>query len=400
MNKAHVAIACGGTGGHVFPGLAVADKLVRCGCNVTLLISPKEIDRRACSPVAGTLPIVELPAYPLTLEGFFRFFTGSCRSLVTCFKYFKNKPLHAIFSTGGFASLSPVLYGRLKGAKIYIHESNSIPGKANKFLSHFANEVYIGFKTTSNFLPFSKVKFTGTPVRPDFFNLSQQQCRIKLGLDPNRQTLLIAGGSQGARPINELVLSALGVFKERLSDWQFLHVTGKDDFELVDKAYKENELPAKVYDFTDDMHTLVGAATVAVSRAGASFLSELAAAKVPPVLIPYPYAADNHQFYNALAFVKVGAARMLEQSKATPDLLLGMILQLSEDSQFRKQSIEALNELFVPDSADIIASSIIDGIKRKFEGKVIFQPAGSIWTKKSSDNERAVLDATHPVLVK
>ncbi|MCX7871958.1 MAG: undecaprenyldiphospho-muramoylpentapeptide beta-N-acetylglucosaminyltransferase [Verrucomicrobiae bacterium] len=400
MNKAHVAVACGGTGGHIFPGLAIADKLIRNGCDVTLLISQKEIDRRACASISN-LPILELPAYPLNLEGFFRFFSGSFRSISTCFKYFKNKPLHAVFSTGGFTSLAPIVYGKLKGSKIYIHESNSIPGKANKILSHLASQVYIGFKSAQKFLPESKVKLTGTPVRPAFFNLDQQKCRLQLGIDPNRETLLIAGGSQGARPINELVLSALSIFKERLQNWQFLHVTGANDFELVKNAYEQSGLPSKIYDFTDEMPILLGAATVAVSRAGASFLSELAAAKVPPVLIPYPFAADNHQFYNALTFVKLGAARMLEQNKATPELLTGMILQLSEDSQFRMRSLEALSELCFPDAADTIANHIITGIKTKFNDKVSFQPSGSIWTKQTTNNNNNLLtEHSKTVLVK
>lgn len=400
MNKAHVAIACGGTGGHVFPGLAIADHLVRKGCDVTILISRKEIDHRACSTVASSVPVVELPAYPLTLEGFFRFFTGSLRSFLTCFKFFKKKPLHAVFATGGFASFAPVLYGKLKGARIFIHESNSIPGKANKFLAHLSDEIYVGFKSAAVFLPSSKTKFAGTPVRTAFLNLDRKKCRKELGLDPERQTLLIVGGSQGARSINELVLSALDLFKERLDGWQFVHVTGKNDFDLVKGAYERNELAAKVYDFTDEMHLLVGAATVAVSRAGASFLSELAAAKVPPVLIPYPYAADNHQFYNALTFVKAGAARMLEQSKATPELLVGMILQLSEDSQFRARSIEALSELCVPDSAEKITNSIVDAIKTKFGNNVILKPSGSIWSKNLNNDAELPLNESKTVFVK
>ena len=400
MTKAHVAIACGGTGGHVFPGLAIAEKLIRSGCDVTLLISQRKIDRRACAAVAGKIPIVELPAYPLTIEGFFRFLKGASQSLKSCFSCFRGKPLHAVFSTGGFASLSPVLYGKLRGARIYIHESNSIPGKANKFLSHLSDMVFVGLETTAQFFPAGKTIITGTPVRPAFFHLYQPQCRLQLGLDPFRQTLLIAGGSQGAHAINELVLSAIDIFKKNLSDWQFLHVTGQDDFEIISEAYKNSGLKAKVYDFTDDMHTLVGAATVAVSRAGASFLSELAAAKVPPVLIPYPYAADNHQFYNALTFVIAGAARMLEENKATPDLLVGMIKQLSEDSQFRNESIQALDRLCVPDSADKIGDSIIEGIKKKFGAKVTFEPSDSVFDAKSGNSNKTILKSINPVFVK
>lgn len=400
MKKAHIAISCGGTGGHIFPGLAIADRLVQSGCEVTILISGKQVDKRACESISG-VSIVELPAVGLKRSELRRFLSSTFQSIRKCRDYFKLHKPDAVFSTGGFVGVAPILIGRLMGASIFLHESNTIPGRANKLLSRFANSVFVGFKFTTRFFPQKKVRFTGTPVRPDFLNINKELCRRSLRVDDKRPVLLIVGGSQGAHPINELFLKSMPLLKERMSNWKFIHVTGKDDYDTINSAYKEAGLDALVHSFYDKMSLLLGSATVVVCRGGASFLAELCAVGVPPLIIPFPYAADNHQFYNGLAFVKAGAGRMLEQHKATSELLVGMILQLGEEADLRRENLKALREFNSNKSAEIISDIIIQRIKEKSCNALFFEPRKSIFVGNKKNYESDNYSAKEkPMLVK
>ncbi|MGC8830260.1 MAG: undecaprenyldiphospho-muramoylpentapeptide beta-N-acetylglucosaminyltransferase [Verrucomicrobiia bacterium] len=394
----HIAIACGGTGGHIFPGLAVADRLAQSGCDVTVIISNKPVDKLACEDITG-VSVIELPAVAKRQGNLKEFISALWKSIQLCRAYFKSKKPNAIFATGGFVSAAPVIVGKLMGAKIFIHESNTIPGKANRLFSFVADEVFVGFKCSAQFFPKKKVRVTGTPVRPEFLNIDRTLCCRSLGLDEKRPTLLVAGGSQGAHPINELFINSMSLLKQKLSGWQIIHITGREDYESVNKAYQENGLNARVYSFYRRMDELLGAATVVVSRAGASFLAELSAARVPPLLIPYPYAADNHQFYNSLVFVKAGAGRMLEQKNATPELLVGMILQLSQESHIRAQNIETLARLNSINAAETIANLIIEKIKTTFGDAILLEPRQSIWAQ-TKQNISIKPQQTEPIFVK
>src|SRR5438034_7262984 len=149
-------------------------------------------------------------------------------------------------------------------------------------------------------------------------------CRVNLGLDADRPVLLVMGGSQGASAVNHLVSQSLALLSTQSPDLQFLHLTGAGDFKKVGDAYAARKLKAVVRPFLTEMELALGAATVAISRAGASSLAELAAMRVPVVLIPYPSAADNHQFYNASRYLESRCARMVAQEKATPEVLRDM----------------------------------------------------------------------------
>jgi len=357
------------------------------------------VDKRACESVSG-VSILELPAVGLKRGEVGRFLSSTFQSIRRCRNYFKMHKPNAVFSTGGFVGVAPILVGKLMGASIFLHESNTIPGRANRVLSKLADGVFVGYKFTTKFFPQKKVKFTGTPVRPDFLNVNKELCRRSLGIDDNLPVLLIVGGSQGAHPINELFLKSMPLLKERMANWKFIHITGKDDCETMRNAYKEAGLDALVYSFYDKMSLLLGSATVVVCRGGASFLAELCAAGVPPLVIPFPYAADNHQFYNGLAFVKAGAGRMLEQHKATAELLIGMILQLEEEADLRRENLKSLREFNSDKSAQIIAEIIIQRIKEKSGNTLIYEPGKSIFSinKKNSEPDNSTKEK--PVLVK
>src|SRR6516162_8884814 len=357
-----VAIACGGTGGHLFPGLAVAGELKKRGCRIALLISPKEIDQQAVK-AAADMEIFTLPAVGLQNRNYFSFAASFVKSLFAARKIFRRCKPDAVLAMGGFTSAPPVLMAKKSGAKTFLHESNTIPGRANRFLARFVDEAFVGFPETATRLKVRKIRTTGTPVRPqfDYEKLATANrpsatgnCRVALGLEPSRPTVLIMGGSQGASGINGIILSTLPLLADRKSTWQWLHLTGTAQFEKVKHAYTEHGLKAVIQPFSAEMDQMLGAATVAVSRSGASSLAEIAALRLPSLLIPFPAAADNHQFHNARAFETTGAARLLEQKNATPEGVAAVLRELIENETARASLQTALTRWHAPRAAEEI----------------------------------------------
>jgi len=353
-----VTIACGGTGGHLFPGLAVADQLVRRGCAVTLLISPKEVDQEAVRGVSG-MEIVTLPAVGLKRGAEIAFVRGFIRSYRTAAKLCKSRPPQAALAMGGFTSAPPILAARRAGARTFLHESNTIPGRANRWLARVVCGAFTGFPTAAGRLHNRNVTVTGTPARPQFQARAAVDCRAAIGFDPARPVLLVMGGSQGASGINELVLQSLPLFASRVPEWQWFHLTGPGDAVRVRQAYAALKLKAVVHPFFPEMELPMGAATAAISRAGASSLAELAAMRVPAVLVPYPTATDNHQFHNARAFEANGAARLLEQQSATPETLVQLLLDVVEKPAVHEKMQTALAQWHTPHAAEQIAEAML-----------------------------------------
>jgi UDP-N-acetylglucosamine--N-acetylmuramyl-(pentapeptide) pyrophosphoryl-undecaprenol N-acetylglucosamine transferase len=359
-----VAIACGGTGGHLFPGLAVAEELKKRGCHIALLISPKDVDQQAVKSAQG-FEVFTLPAVGLQNRNYFSFARSFWQSWRASKKIFQARPPQAVLAMGGFTSAPPILAGNAFGAKTFLHESNTIPGKANRFLARFVDEAFVGFPGAAARLKARKVSTPGTPVRPQFQQRDAAECRTALGLDPNRPTILVVGGSQGASGLNEMILSALPLLAEK--NWQFLHLTGANDFEKVKAAYAGRGIKAVVEPFLAEMDLALGAATACVSRSGASSLAEIAAMRSPPLLVPFPAAAGNHQFFNASAFEKTGAAKLLEQKNSTPEKTAGILMGLVENETKRAKIQTALAQWHAPKAAEQIAENILSAIAQREE---------------------------------
>ena len=383
-NTPFVAIACGGTGGHLFPGLAVAEQLQKRGCAVGLLISPKDVDQEAVKSARG-MEIFTLPAVGLQNRNYFSFAGSFVKSLFATKKIFRQRRPAAVLAMGGFTSAPPIWVGKDFGAKTFLHESNTIPGRANRLLARFVDEAFVGFPSAAARLRARKVPATGTPVRPQFQPCDAAVCRAKLfgvppsggsgqppeGGTPNlRPVILVMGGSQGASGINDLVLSALPLLGDRTTAWQWLHLTGPNDVEKVKQAYDASGFKAVVKPFLAEMDLALGAATAAVSRAGASSLAEIAAVRLPSLLVPYPAAADNHQFYNAQAFEATGAARLLEQKNATPEKVAALLPELVEDAAARAKIQTALAQWHAPKAAEQIADIMLAAILRSADSNV------------------------------
>lgn len=352
-----VAIACGGTGGHLFPGLAVAEELRRRNCDLLVLVSPKEVDQQAVRAArdiqVATLPAVALQGNPIA------FARASLASYQAAKKLFATRQPRAVLAMGGFTSAPPVWAGKNCGAKTFLHESNTIPGRANRWLAHVVDEAFVGFPQAANRLWIQRHAVTGTPVREQFTPGDAASCRMSLGLDPKRPTLVVTGGSQGATGLNDLVLGALAELTARHPEIQFIHLTGANDIDRARAAYAQLKTRALVQPFLTEMELALGAATLVVSRAGASSLAELAAMRVPSVLVPLPTSADDHQFHNARAFSDTGAARMLNQRTASPAQLASLVAELVANEGARARMQAALGQWHQPAAAADIAERIL-----------------------------------------
>ncbi len=377
--KPLVAIACGGTGGHLFPGLAVAGELQRRDCDVLLVVSPKEVDQQAVR-AARELQVATLPA--VALQGnLIAFVRASFASYQAAKKLFATRPPRAVLALGGFTSAPPVLAGKKFGAKTFLHESNTIPGRANRWLAHFVDEAFVGFPQAAQRLWIQRHAVTGTPVREQFAPADAASCRMALGLDAKRPTLVITGGSQGASGLNDLVLAALPELTNHHPDLQFLHLTGANEVDKARAAYAAPSSGAQVSNLRDtsksehagwtpalrtlvqpfltEMELALGAATLVVSRAGASSLAELAAMRVPAILVPLPTSADDHQYFNARAFADTGAARMLNQRATSPAQFAALVSDLLANAAARAQIQTALPQWHRPTAAADIAERIL-----------------------------------------
>ncbi|MFO1488651.1 MAG: undecaprenyldiphospho-muramoylpentapeptide beta-N-acetylglucosaminyltransferase [Verrucomicrobiota bacterium] len=393
----NIAIACGGTGGHLFPGLAVAEQLLRRGARVTLLISPKEVDQQAVKNLTG-MEIVTLPAVGLSSGKKIAFLRGFIRSYRASRQLFKTNRPHAALAMGGFTSAPPILAAKQLGARTFLHESNTIPGRANRWLSRLIHQAFIGFPQAAERLHTRSITVTGTPVRPDFQPADAAACRTALGLDPQRPVLLVVGGSQGATGVNNAVINALPQFPAGL---QFLHFTGPQDEERVRRAYAERSLPAVVHAFFHQMPLALGAATLAISRAGASSLAEMAAMRVPSVLIPFPAATDDHQYYNARAFEETGAAHLVSAKGLPPEAaqeitlqtLKEFVVRLVENQSVREQMQAALARWHAPKAAEAIAENMLQAVVREL-GCPVNGAGGSAAATKANQSARLVCETT------
>ncbi len=344
----------------MFPGLAVGEALEARGLGVRYLISEKEVDQRAVRGLPRA-QVVALPAVGWERGGLLAFARGFLRARRACLRLFRESPPEVVLTLGGFVGVAPVWAGGRLGAATFLHEANSIPGRANRWLAHLVEEAFVYFPTAAERLWHQRVRVVGMPVRAPFRAENARDpaaCRLALGLRPSDPVLLVTGGSQGARALNELLVRTVPLLRLWEPRLQVIHLTGAADYESVRQALARERIPALVRPFLTEMELALGAATVMVSRAGASSLAELAALGVPAVLVPYPHAADNHQYHNARAFADTGAARLLVQAEATPEALVRELRALLREEALRAGLRRALARWHTPDAAERLAAAL------------------------------------------
>ena len=358
MASLNVVIACGGTGGHLFPGVAVAEELRRRGHRVLLLVSEKEIDRRA---LAGRdLPSQTLPAigWPGVNRRALAFAIRLWQTERSCRALFRDQRPDAVVGMGGFTSAVPLWLARRAGIPTLLHESNAIPGLVTRLMGRRVTRLLLGFGIAREHLPGAAAVVTGTPVRDNLIVLPRAEAAARFGLDPERPTLLVCGGSQGAQGVNRAIRETLPLWRDQREAWQFVHLTGQADEAEVAAAYAREGFRAVVRAFCDDMAALYSLADLVVSRSGASSLTELSHYGLASILIPFPAAAADHQTANARVFTSAGAAVLHRQDQLTPASLDAAVRGLLGDAGKLAAMKAAARRLAVPDAAARVADQI------------------------------------------
>ncbi|MBI3592035.1 MAG: putative lipid II flippase FtsW [Nitrospirae bacterium] len=288
----------------------------------------------------------------------------SLLSLIDSFRILRSVRPSVVIGVGGYASAGVILSAYLKGIPTMILEQNSVPGFANRFLSRFADAVAVTYQESINFFPKDKTYLTGNPIRKHILKRDEQKAYSLFHLDKNRFTVFVFGGSLGARSINYSMIEALNYLLDLRQNIQFLHQTGEKDHEKVTEAYRRLGFNGIVVPFIYQMAEAYTVADMVVCRAGATTLAEIAAIGKPAVLIPYPYAASNHQEYNARKLEDMGAAKMIPDRALSGEALADSIRELYSDEKARREMQRAAAAFGKVDAAEKVVDIALSLIKK------------------------------------
>ncbi len=351
-------IACGGTGGHLAPGIALAEELVSRGWSCELLISKKQVDAQLVKKYGqfeyDSIPGCAMSFSPVRFSKFLRDLFSGVR---ICIRKIRKTQPDAVIGFGGFSSASALLAGIFTKIPVAIHEANRVPGRVTRLLSRFANRVYLPTDVYLKSVRSGRTFNVGMPIRTEIEKMAKDEAKRLLGFDPNRKLLLVFGGSQGARSLNEWMAASMEPLA--LDSVQMLCLTGNREDEAEERMYpaKAGEpVRSLILGFSDQMALLLSAADLAVSRSGAGSIAEIARCRTPSVFIPYPYAADDHQFYNAKRVADAGGGLLLNH-ESMDELFELVRITISDDDGLREfeSCLEAIDGI---DAKSIIADDI------------------------------------------
>jgi UDP-N-acetylglucosamine--N-acetylmuramyl-(pentapeptide) pyrophosphoryl-undecaprenol N-acetylglucosamine transferase len=364
-NKIRLLLTGGGTGGHLFPAVATAQKFQEQmpGTEVLFVGTKRKVDTKSleaygfasesvlCYGLKGKNPLQLLKAIAALPVSYLQ--------ALLIIRRFKPD---IIFGVGGYVTGPVVAAGKTLRIPIVIHEQNSVPGLANRKLGRIADRVCLSLPGSGTKFPAEKILYTGNPVRSKILELAG---KTKPQVD-GRRTILILGGSQGAQAVNGLVVETLCSLTDvQLQNIRVIHQTGARDEEQVRNAYQKRGVDAEVAGFFTKMHEVYEQADLLVSRAGATTLSEIAVLGKPAILIPYPYAADNHQEKNGQYYVSGGGAVQFTQKELTAEQLSKTILGLMYDEAQLDKMAEAMKRLSFPDAAERIMACCLEEIEKR-----------------------------------
>lgn len=356
--KLTVLIAAGGTGGHVFPGVAIAEAIAAAEPTARIVFAGTSGGLEArLVPQAGW-PIEFIGRHSTHGGGVLnRLFTylKVPRALVAALSLIARVRPNVVVGTGGFAAGPVVLAAALKRIPSAIVEPNAVPGRANRWLSRFVRRVFVGFARTAKAFPVTKTMVTGNPVR-------QAIVRAEHTRSPNDPTLTVLcyGGSQGAQPLNALMVEAIPFLADMSERMRFIHQVGSvDAVASVANSYKRHGLEAEVFTFTDRIDDIYRETDIAIARAGAGTVAELAATHIPAILVPFPYAVDDHQQANAEQMAAMGGAVVIRQEDLDGKKLALMLKDFIENPEKLLLMQEALRVAAPGNASEMIARECI-----------------------------------------
>ena len=363
-----IIISGGGTGGHIYPALTIMRTIEEKYPEASFLYvgTHKGLE-------ADIIPKENIPFATVDIQGFKRSLSpanfvraglaavGVAKAMNVVRKF---KP-DAVIGTGGYVCGPVLMAASMLGIPTLIQEQNVVPGITNKILSKFVTRIAAGTPEAEKHFPAGKVTCTGNPIRKDVLTATREEGAKAFGFDPAKKTVLISGGSRGARSINRAMIDVL-VQAARQPEVQYLHVTGKQEYEDVMARLEAAGLDLaqtkhiQVRPYLYDMPKAMAMADLAVFRAGATGLAELTARGIPAILVPYPYAAENHQEHNARALEAAGAARMILNKDLTSERLGAVLTELLSDDDKLTAMAEASRSMGRPEAAADIAEMVLD----------------------------------------
>ncbi len=362
-----IVVACGGTGGHAFPGLVVAEELKRRGHEVVVWDSGRDVESSVMRNWDGA--VFSTGARQLSLKNAF----AILRSVFRCRREMRRSKPDVMLAMGSYSSLPPVMAAHAYGVPVILHEANTVPGRAVEFLARYAKTVAISFDATAKYLPRAHTVRTGLPVRSGI----DKGTRFA-NIPANAFVVFVTGGSQGAHRVNELMSEALVRFADELKSrgekaprpLYVIHQTGERDEAPVIATYMQAGIDARVHAFENEMANAFASADVVVARAGASTCFELAVCGKPALLIPLPSALRNHQHFNADAFASKGAADEGIQDQLSPHQLCRYLIGKYDKPERLAEMRDKLRPLATPDAAARVAD-LVERSGRRFKSPVL-----------------------------
>ena len=349
-----VIITAGGTGGHIYPALSILNKIKEMEPDSEFLyIGTHNRMEKDIVPKAG------YDYYPIKIYGIQKYVEYLWQDIQDIYlipaaylkakKKIKEFKPDVVIGVGGYVTYPVIKAAHKLGIPTFIHEQNSIPGKSNRTLAKYTNTVGISFPDSAKYFENVKIVLTGNPVASNALSIAKQD-KTKYGLSKNKKSVLICAGSLGSDEMNKRIVPYLDSIKDE--DYEVLFTTGKNYFD----QYKDHKFPdnVKVVPYVDNLSGLMKDIDLIISRAGASTVSELEALGLPNILIPSPWVANNHQYYNALSMQNEKASIMIQEKEITPELLREKVNLALNDKELRKEMKENLKKLAKVDSADII----------------------------------------------
>lgn len=356
-----IVIAGGGTGGHLFPAIAVADELKKrhADAEVVFIGTERGVESRVVPREGYDIRFI-------TVEGVvgkrgrrrIRALWSFLKGLRQSYRLLKEIEPDIVIGSGGYVSSAPVFAAWLRSVPVVIMEQNTVPGRANRLLCRFATAVCITYQESMAYFPYHKVHLTGNPVREKIQKGSYEAGLRLFSLKDDLFTVLVFGGSRGASSINRAMVEALPFLTEIKQDIQFLHQTGEDDYRFVRSSYQEMGFQGTVTPFIYQMAEAYAVADIVISRAGATTLSEICVTGKPSILIPYPYASADHQRINAEKLMNMKAAIVLPDRELSGKRLSEEILKLFKDKELRNEMKKGALSFGRPDAAKRVADIV------------------------------------------
>lgn len=358
-----VLIAGGGTGGHIYPGIAVAEELKRLEPETEILFvgGDRGLEGRVVPEAGFTLATIGargLPRRsPWRVPGALLANFGAFVDALGIVQRFRPE---VVLGTGGYVSAPVVVAAWMTGRPVVLQEQNSVPGLTNRWLARLASEVHLAFSESRGWFPDKeRLKLSGNPVRRMMLTGDRKQALARFGLTEGVPTVFVFGGSRGARRINESALDAMARLRGNLNA-QFILQTGKEDFAWAKEKAEAMGLPVTVVPYLTHIHEAYAAADLVVCRAGAMTLAEIAACGVPAILVPYPFAAYNHQEINAKNLAERGGAVLVRDGELTGERLAHELSRLVKDRESLIRMSSNARRFARPEAAQRIAKSLIE----------------------------------------